>query len=512
VVPFLLRRLAASFLVLLVASYVVYVLTCFARNPLLDLIQSHQPNKATLIADRIALLNLDVSPFLRYFIWLGGILQGFVGHFSLGSTISGQPVTEALGQAMGSTLQLVTTAEILGIVVGLALGITTALRQYTAYDYTATFLSFLFFSLPIFWLAVLLKQYLAIGFNDFLEKPVIGPLTIAIIAVVAGIVWLGIIGGNLRRRITVFVIGAVVTGGILTYFTLSGWFRTPSLGPVVVIILGVGAAVLVTILTAGWENKRSRWTALTVVAVGAALYYPLQYTALLTSVANIWIILILGVVAIAVGIGVGLAWGGYDKWVSARTGGITAFIMGLFILLDRYIQAWHTYDDYENYRPIATIGSQSPDLVGADFWVTGLDSFSHLALPTVALVLVGIAGYSRYSRASLLDVMNQDYIRTARSKGLNDRTVVIRHAFRNALIPITTLVTLDIGALIGGAVLTETVFGWQGMGVLFQSSLTIGDVNPIMGVFLVTGIAAIVFNIVADLIYSALDPRIRVGV
>jgi peptide/nickel transport system permease protein len=187
--------------------------------------------------------------------------------------------------------------------------------------------------------------------------------------------------------------------------------------------------------------------------------------------------------------------------------------MGLIILLDRFMQSWQVYDQssFANGRPIATIGSQSPDLT-ADFWVTGIDSFTHLLLPTVALLLISLAGYSRYSRASLLDVMNQDYIRTARAKGLNERTIVIRHAFRNALIPITTIVTLDIGALIGGAVITETVFGWSGMGVLFQSSLLIVDVNPIMGVFLVTGIAAIAFNIVADLVYSALDPRIRVGV
>jgi peptide/nickel transport system permease protein len=509
VLAFLTRRLVASLLVLFVASYVVYVLTCFSGNPLLDLIQSHAPNKLELIHQRVALLNLNVSPFLRYFIWLGGILQVFVGQFSLGSAINGQPVTTELGQAMGSTLQLVTTAEILGIVLGLILGITTALRQYTAYDYTATFISFLFFSLPIFWLAVLLKQYLAIGFNDFLQDPVISPLAITGIALVSGIVWLGIIGGNLRRRLTVFAIAAVVTAAVLTYFTLSKWFLDPGMGPVVVIILSAGAAVLVTILSTGWENKKSRYTALTTVGVGAVAYYPMQYAFVGT---NIWLIVLYGVIAVGVGIAVGVLYGGVDKWLSARTGGITAFIMGLIILLDRFMQSWKLYDQssFANGRPIATIGSQSPDLT-ADFWVTGIDSFTHLLLPTCALLLISLAGYSRYSRASLLDVMNQDYIRTARAKGLNERTIVIRHAFRNALIPITTVVTLDIGALIGGAVITETVFGWSGMGVLFQSSLYIVDVNPIMGVFLVTGIAAIAFNIVADLVYSALDPRIRVG-
>ncbi len=507
---FLSRRIVASILVLFVASYVVYVLTCYSGNPLLDLIQSHQPNKLELIRQRTQLLDLNVTPFLRYFIWLGGILQVFVGHFSLGSAINGQPVTTELGQAMGSTLQLVTTAEILGIVLGLILGISTALRQYTAYDYTATFFSFLFFSLPIFWLAVLLKQYLAIGFNNFLQNPVISPIAITLIAIGAGVVWLGIIGGNLRRRLTVFVIAAVVTGAVLAFFSLTKWFLHPGLGIVVVIILGAGAAVLVTILTTGWENKKSRYTALTTVGAGAVLYYPMQYLFVGT---NFWLIVVYGVVAVGVGIAIGLFYGGVDKWLSARTGAITAFVMGLIILLDRFMQSWQVYDQssFANGRPIATIGSQSPDLT-ADFWVTGIDSFTHLLLPTVALLLISLAGYSRYSRASLLDVMNQDYIRTARAKGLNERTIVIRHAFRNALIPITTIVTLDIGALIGGAVITETVFGWSGMGVLFQSSLLIVDVNPIMGVFLVTGIAAIAFNIVADLVYSALDPRIRVGV
>jgi peptide/nickel transport system permease protein len=148
--------------------------------------------------------------------------------------------------------------------------------------------------------------------------------------------------------------------------------------------------------------------------------------------------------------------------------------------------------------------------------VQGLDSFTHLLLPTAALLLASLAGYTRYTRASLLEVMNQDYIRTARAKGLSERAVVMRHAFRNALIPITTIVALDFGALIGGAVITERVFGWVGMGQMFQQALGAGgspwpDVNPIMGVFLVTGIAAVVFNLLADLIYTSLDPRIRVS-
>ena len=107
--------------------------------------------------------------------------------------------------------------------------------------------------------------------------------------------------------------------------------------------------------------------------------------------------------------------------------------------------------------------------------------------------------------------MNQDYVRTARAKGLTERTVVVRHAMRNALIPIATIIAFDIGALIGGAVITETIFAWKGMGSLFVDGLEKGDVNLVMGFFVVTGVLAVIFNLIADLLYSALDPRIRVN-
>ena len=140
-----------------------------------------------------------------------------------------------------------------------------------------------------------------------------------------------------------------------------------------------------------------------------------------------------------------------------RTAAIVGFLVGAIISLDRFMSVW---DDYASSgrikdRPIATIGSSTPGLEGS-LWVHGVDFFTHLLLPTIALILISFATYTRYSRASLLEVMNQDYIRTARAKGLTERTVIVRHAFRNALIPIATIVAFDIGALIGGAVITET--------------------------------------------------------
>ena len=110
----------------------------------------------------------------------------------------------------------------------------------------------------------------------------------------------------------------------------------------------------------------------------------------------------------------------------------------------------------------------------------------------------------------MMEINSQDYIRTARAKGLPERTVILRHAFRNALIPIVTIVVMDFAALIGGAIITEQVFGWKGMGELFQTGLNNVDPNPVMAFVVVTGGIAVLFNLLADVIYALIDPRIRV--
>jgi peptide/nickel transport system permease protein len=134
-----------------------------------------------------------------------------------------------------------------------------------------------------------------------------------------------------------------------------------------------------------------------------------------------------------------------------------------------------------------------------------------MILPTIALTLISFAGYIRFSRGTLLEVLNQDYIRTARAKGLTERTVIMRHAFRNTMIPITTIMVSDIAAIVGGAIITERVFGWYGMGTLFNKAIVSFDLNLLMGVILFLSTLAILANLIADLLYSVLDPRIRVG-
>ena len=137
------------------------------------------------------------------------------------------------------------------------------------------------------------------------------------------------------------------------------------------------------------------------------------------------------------------------------------------------------------------------------------DAVGHMILPVVVLGLVGYAAWSRFTRASMLEVLGSDYVRLARAKGLPPRTVLVRHALRTALIPLATVTALDIAALLGGAIITETVFQWHGMGYLFLTALYNIDFNVMLGWLLVTATIVIAFNLIADLLYGVLDPRIR---
>ncbi|MDQ4491116.1 ABC transporter permease [Sinomonas sp. ASV486] len=507
-VTYVVRRLITAALILLGASFLVYNLTALSGDPLEEFRASNLPNAAQLMQARSQLLDLDTPAPIRYFKWLGGAAGCLVGNCDLGKNLVGQPVTQALGQALVQTLTLVTGATILAILIGVALGIVTALRQYSALDYGVTFLAFLFFSLPIFWIAVLLKEYGAIGFNNFLAHPDI-PLPVALgIGLVIGIFAAVVTGGAVRRKATVGAIAFAFVTLVLIVASLTQWFRFPGLGLGVVVIAGVGIAFAVTVLTAGLQNRRALYAALTAVLVGAVVYFPVQP---LLNLATPLMILILAVVAVGVGIAAGYFWGGYDRSQSMRAGAITAFVVAFMVLLDRFMQSWPAYFDNRSIRgrPIATIGAGTPNLQG-DFWISGIDSFTHLILPTAALILISLASYTRYTRSSMLEVMNMDYIRTARAKGVSERSVVMRHAFRNALIPIATVVALDIGQLIGGAVITETVFSVRGMGFMFLDGISHVDPNPVMGVFVCVAITALAFNLIADLVYSALDPRVRV--
>ncbi len=137
-----------------------------------------------------------------------------------------------------------------------------------------------------------------------------------------------------------------------------------------------------------------------------------------------------------------------------------------------------------------------------------LDQVKHLILPGIVLSLRQIAGWSRYMRSSLLEVIRTDYIRTARSKGLGERAVLLRHAVKNAMIPVISIMALDLAGLFSGAVITETVFGWPGIGRLFVQSMGLRDYPVLMGILLMGSFMVVFFNLVADVVYGLLDPRI----
>lgn len=510
ILTFLGRRLLSSAIVLIGATFIVYMLLALALDPLEDLRTSTAPNKESLIEARIRDLDLNTPAPLRWAKWLGGIAGCAVGRCDLGqSWVTRQPVDALLSTAIPSTLQLITASTFLAIGLGIVVGIASALRQYTGFDYGVTFMSFLLYSLPSFWVAVLLKLWGAIGFNDFLADPTMSVATITGISVVAALLWQAVLGGAWRRRVLTVAVSGVATAAVLYFVSETGWLLNPRLGPAVIGLLGVGAAFAITALTAGLRNRKALYTTLTVVAVGVVLYFPLQSA---FEYATGLMVLGLGVSAVVVGVVTGRLFGGPDRAQSMRAGALAALVVAGLTFVDRIMSVWQVYSESSriNGRPIATIGSQTPGLQGS-YWVESLDTFTHLVLPTTALILISFASYTRYSRASLLEVMNQDYIRTARAKGLPERIVTVRHAFRNALIPLATVVPLDIAYLFGGAIITERIFAWSGMGSLFLHSLGASDADPVMGYFLVVGTMLVLANIVVDFIYAALDPRIRVN-
>lgn len=140
----------------------------------------------------------------------------------------------------------------------------------------------------------------------------------------------------------------------------------------------------------------------------------------------------------------------------------------------------------------------------------GWDRAMHLVLPALTIAVQQVAIYSRYTRGAMLEVLNEDYLRTARAKGLSERAVTFKHALRNAIIPVTTFAAIDIGGIIGGLVITEQIFEWPGMGLYFLEAMGDGDYVRILPWMMVVVVSVVVLNLVADLVYTVLDPRIRV--
>jgi peptide/nickel transport system permease protein len=323
---FIIRRLLITIPLVLLSSVLVFVLVANSGDPLADLKGRQPPVPPQVIEAREKLIGLDKPLPQRYWHWLTNFVQG-----DMGQTVRGLDVRELLWQRMKITLRMVVLASVIAIVLAIGAGVLSAVKQYTVTDYTFTFTGFLFLSMPVFWLAALLKEYGAIRLNKLFGKQV------------------------------VFTVGA----------------ETPNLA--------------------------------------------------------------------------------------------------------------------------GSLGHRLADYAG------------HLVLPTIALAMISFAAWSRYQRATMLDVLGADYIRLARAKGLSRSRVMVRHALRNALIPLVTVVAIDTAAIFGGAVVTERVFAWQGMGALLVQGVETSDPNILLAWLMVTSVLVVLFNLIADVLYAVLDPRIRYG-
>jgi peptide/nickel transport system permease protein len=323
---FIVRRLLIAIPVVLASSVLVFILVANSGDPLADLKGRQPPVPPQVIEAREKLIGLDKPLPQRYWHWLTNFVQG-----DMGVTIRGQEVQPLLFQRIQITLRMVILASVVAIVLAIGAGVLSAVKQYTVTDYTFTFAGFLFLSMPVFWLAALLKEYGAIRLNRLFGQQV-----------------------------------------------------------------------------------------------------------------------------------------------------------------------------------IYTVGPNSPNLTGS-LGHRLADYAGHLVLPTIALALISFAAWSRYQRATMLDVLGADYIRLARAKGLSRSRVMVRHALRNALIPLVTVVAIDTGAILSGAIVTERVFAWQGMGSLLVQGVETSDPNILLAWLMVTSVLVVLFNLIADVLYAVLDPRIRYG-
>ncbi len=233
--------------------------------------------------------------------------------------------------------------------------------------------------------------------------------------------------------------------------------------------------------------------------------------------AALWNSFVLGITGTAISLAIGVTIGVYaalrqysffdNVATTAAFFGISIpnfwFALMLQLLFGVYLTRWfHLTTPFLPVAGMQTPGAESFSLV---------DFLRHLILPVTVLAVQIIAVYSRYMRASMLEVLHSDYLRTARAKGLPERRVVVRHAMRNAMIPVTTQLALDVGTIAAGLIITEQIFQWPGMGFFFIEAMNNGDVAQILPWVMVTVFSVIFFNLVADIMYAVLDPRIRYG-
>ena len=304
-------------------------------------------------------------------------------------------------------------------------------------------------------------------------------------------------------------------------------FSLQNMAPIVAIIV---AGVLTTLIAV---FLKSRWNGAIILLVWAVAGYVaitnmvvrLNWGVSFQGGGDVWDLVFsrvgatfrLGLTALAIALIIGIPLGIYQAIRQYSffdsLGTIGAFLafstpifiigIGLQIVMALYLERW------TGVKLFFVAGMNDPSYSSFTTAEKIIDTFQHLALPAISIALISLAGYSRFQRASMLEVLHADFLRTAKAKGLPRRTVIVKHALRNAMIPIVTLVSLDIAFMIGGAILTESIFGWPGVGRLYISAIATIDYPVVMAIVMVIGVGIVIMNIVADVMYGVLDPRVR---
>ena len=224
-------------------------------------------------------------------------------------------------------------------------------------------------------------------------------------------------------------------------------------------------------------------------------------------------LLIIGsVVGTVIGVVVG-AWGAIRQYrLSDRIITVLSLLVistPIFVLANLLILVALRINSVLGVQLFEYTGETSPDAVGGA-WNQFVDRVQHLVLPTFTLALAAIAGYSRYQRNAMLDVLGQDFIRTARAKGLTRRRALFKHGLRTALIPMATLFAYNIALLVTGALFVETIFGWHGMGEWAVKGIATQDTNIVVAITFFTAVMVLLAGLLSDVFYAALDPRVRI--
>jgi peptide/nickel transport system permease protein len=304
-------------------------------------------------------------------------------------------------------------------------------------------------------------------------------------------------------------------------------FRLQNLIPIIAIIV---AAVLTFVII---RYLHSQWRGAYVLGIWAlALFIAVRNTTIrfnwgisFQGAGDVWDLVFsrvgatfrLGLTALAIALIIGIPLGIYQAIRQysffdqlGTTGAFIAFSTPIFlvaialqVLLALYLEKW------TGVKMFYVAGMNDPGYSSMTMVQRFIDTIQHLALPAISIALISLAGYARFQRASMLEVLHADYLRTAKAKGLPRRTVIVKHALRNAMIPIVTLVSLNIAFLIGGAIITESIFGWPGVGRLYITAIGTIDYPVVMAIVMVIGAGIVVMNIVADILYGVLDPRVR---